>query len=268
MKSLDEETLVCFFLHFCHNVTTPKGGSMPVISKIAMRYVLANFTNIHVFSRNQKVKLEENFSGKNILLAPLALKDYGEANVEFEKKDEGIIRFLNFGIIREYKRLDLLISAACQLYERGYKNFRVLIAGNCTNWDTQYAPLMRYPEIFETEIRRIPDNEVAGIFARSDYFVLPYQDIAQSGAITVAFRYNLPTIVSDIKQFYEFVQDGKTGLMFKSEDVQSLADKMQYVIDNHIVLHPQLKQNQAEFVRQYLSLDSIVAKYINFFDSF
>lgn len=252
----------------CHNVTTPKGGSLQVISKIAMNFVLHKFNNIHVFSRGQKEKLEEVFPNKNVLLAPLALKDYGTPNVVAQRKEDGIVRFLYFGIIREYKRVDLLIDAACELYDRGYNNFKVIIAGSCDNWLTRYAPQIVYPEIFEIDIRRIPNDEVADLFSQSDYFVMPYQDIAQSGAITVAFQYNVPTIVSNIPQFYEFVDDGNTGLMFKSEDATALADKMQYVIDNHSRIHKALKQNQADFVRHNLSIDSIVEKYISYFDRF
>ena len=126
--------------------------------------------------------------------------------------------------------------------------------------------MIKYPDVFELDIRRIPNEEVANLFAVSDYFVLPYQDIAQSGAITVAFQYNVPVIVSDIPQFAEFVEEGKTGLCFKSEDVVSLADIMQYAIENHADIYSGLKENQALFVRETLSLDSIVARYRAYFD--
>ena len=250
----------------CHNVSTPKGATNSKLAKWNMEFVLRNFKNLQVFSKGQHAVLDTICSGKNVLEAPLALKDYGKPSVnETAKKDE-VIRFLNFGIIRDYKRVDLLIEAACMLYERGYRNFRILIAGWCENWEARYAGIIRHPEVFELDIRRIPNEEVANLFAISDYFVMPYQDIAQSGAITVAFQYNVPTIVSDIPQFKEFVEDGKTGLMFKSEDAKALADSMQYVLDNHTSLHPQLKENQAKFVRDELSLESIIAKYKAYFD--
>lgn len=250
----------------CHNVSTPKGATRSSQADKNMRYVLQHFKNLQVFSKGQHAVLDSRCSGKNVLEAPLALKDYGQPTIVNGAKDNSIIRFLNFGIIRDYKRVDLLIEAGCLLYERGYKNFRILIAGNCADWDARYSSLIKYPEVFELDIRRIPNEEVANLFAISDYFVMPYQDIAQSGAITVAFQYNVPTIVSDIPQFKEFVEDGKTGLMFKSEDVKALADCMQYVLDNHTSLHPQLKENQAKFVRDELSLESIIAKYKAYFD--
>lgn len=249
----------------CHNVSTPKGATQSHMAIWNMNYVLRHFRNLQVFSKGQHAVLESMSSGKNVLEAPLALKDYGKPTITRGTKEKNIIRFLNFGIIRKYKRVDLLIEAACLLYERGYKNFRVLIAGSCEEWDTCYAPTIRHPEVFEIDIRTIPNEEVANLFARSDYFVMPYQDIAQSGAITVAFQYNVPTIVSDIPQFREFVEDGKTGLVFKSEDAVALADRMQYVLDNHENIYNNLKNNQSEFVQRELSIESIIAKYKTYF---
>ena len=224
----------------CHNVSTPKGATKSMLARINMGFVLRNFRNFQVFSKSQRAVLESKYKGKNVLEAPLALKDYGQPTVgRADEKD--IVRFLNFGIIRDYKRVDLLIGAGNLLYERGLRNFRILIAGSCQEWAIRYAPLIKYPDVFELDIRRIPNEEVANLFAVSDYFVLPYQDIAQSGAITVAFQYNVPVIVSDIPQFAEFVEEGKTGLCFKSEDVVSLADIMQYAIENHADIYSGLK---------------------------
>ena len=119
--------------------------------------------------------------------------------------------------------------------------------------------------MFELMIRRIPNEDVANMFADSHVFVMPYQDIAQSGAITVAFRYNVVTLVSDIPQFKEFVEDGVTGLAFQSGNAGALADKMQWCIENRDVLLKELSVNQKNFVDKELSLTSIVAKYKDFF---
>ena len=43
--------------------------------------------------------------------------------------------------------------------------------------DTDTA-LKKYPEIFELHIKRIPNEDVANLFAQSHYFVMPYQDIS------------------------------------------------------------------------------------------
>jgi len=250
-----------------HNVSVPKGASHSWFGKWTRSLVMKHMNNIQVFSKSQHAVLDSLCNGKNVLEAPLALKDYGTAKVQRKEEDKKIVRFLNFGIIRDYKRVDLLIEAGNLLYDRGYRNYRILIAGSSNEWENHYAPMIKHPEMFELQIRRIPNEEIANLFAISDYFVMPYQDIAQSGAITVAFQYNVPTIVSDIPPFKEFVEDGKTGITFQSENVEDLAEKMQYVLDNHQCLHAILKKNQVEFVRRELSLESIIAKYKAYFDT-
>lgn len=249
----------------CHNVSTPRGASNAGFTEKYTKWWLKIFHNIQVFSKSQKKVLESMVPGKNTLYAPLAIKDYGEPKENIDNKDNNEIRFLSFGIIQKYKRIDLLINAGNLLFERGYRNFKICIAGNCKDWEN-YSRLVKYSDIFEFDIRRIPNEDVANLFAKNHYFVMPYQDIAQSGAITVAFRYNLPTLVSDIEPFKEFVIDGETGLMFKSEDVNALVDKMQYIIDNHMSIYPKLSRAQADFVEKELSLNSIVAKYTEYLD--
>lgn len=178
------------------------------------------------------------------------------------KKNDNIIRFLVFGNIVKYKRIDLLLKAANILHERGVKGFEIRIAGNCKEWNEQYAPIIKYPELFDLQIKRIPNEDVANLFADSDYFVMPYQDIAQSGAITVAFRYNLPVICSDIEQFKEFIIDGETGFTFKNKNEFNLADKMEWIIKNHSSIYDTIKYKQQLFVAKNLSIKTIVNKYI------
>ena len=118
----------------------------------------------------------------------------------------------------------------------------------------------------DTRIERIPNEDVADLFATNDYCVFPYQDIAQSGAITVAFQYNLPTIVSDIPQFQEFVIDGKTSLSFRNQDADSLADTMQFAIDHHTEIYDTLKSNQKSLIEVNFSGETIVNKYKEYFE--
>lgn len=249
----------------CHNVTTPKGAKWEKLARIYTRCWLAHFKNIQVFSKGQCAKLVANYQGKNVLMAPLALKDYGTPKKMPDKLHSYPIRFLFFGNILEYKRVDLLINAANALAKKGYKNFKVRIAGACQEWE-KYEELIEYPAFFELYIKRIPNENVADLFADSHYFVMPYQDIAQSGAITVAFRYNLPTITSDIEQFKEFVADKETGLTFESQNSDDLAATMQYAIEHHEKIYRGLCEKQNEFVQRELSIESIVERYADYFN--
>jgi glycosyltransferase involved in cell wall biosynthesis len=95
---------------------------------------------------------------------------------------------------------------------------------------------------------------------------MPYQDIAQSGAITVAYRYNLPIIMSDLPQFKPFGIDGQTGLFFESKNANDLEEKMEVVLDGGANLNNRLKKGLADFVEQRYSTKSIAKKYLHFFE--
>lgn len=248
----------------CHNVTTPKGANQELYNRFYTWWTLKSFNNIQVFSGLQRDTLLQKHPSKNVLLAPLAIKDYGEPSIAIKPFDENKVVFLFFGIISPYKRLDLLIDASQRLYERGYNNFMIKIAGSCKTW-SDYQHLIKYPGLFDLRIERIPNAEVANLFAECDYFAMPYQDIAQSGAITVAFRYNLPIILSDLPQFRPYGEDGNTCFFFESNNVEDLIEKMKIAIDGGQKLHDTLCKGLRDFVNERYSTSAIAKKYLDFF---
>jgi glycosyltransferase involved in cell wall biosynthesis len=246
-----------------HNVRAPKGARLEKLSRYYMHRLLHTFQNFQVFSKNQYDYLFTLVKDKNVFYAPLALKDYGPKGKRAIAKE--IVNFLSFGHIRNYKRIDLLIDAAQQLYEETGKDFLVTIAGSCSNW-TKYAKFIHYPHLFDLHIGFVDDREVAGFMGNADYLVLPYQDLAQSGAVTVAFNYGIPVITSDILQFREFVKDGRNGFLFKSEQVDSLKQVMRTALDLSSSEYDILQESTMNYVRENYSLQAITNRYIEFFN--
>lgn len=247
-----------------HNVKTPKGARFYCLAKRMMNYIVRNFRHFQVFSKNQQKFLYSLKPDADIFYCPLMLKDYGKIPEINRKKDK--ISFLFFGNIIDYKRVDILINAAEILYSRGFDNFKIKIAGNCRPevWKSKYQILIKHPEIFTCDIRRIPNNMVSQYFGESDYFVMPYQDIAQSGAMTVAFNYNLPIIASDLDTFKEFMTDNQDGFFFKSLDVFALAEIMQRALYLPHNEYERLKENQRTHIKNNLSEKVVLTKYINY----
>lgn len=250
----------------CHNVSTPKGATNERIARAYTWLWLRSFRNIQTFSESQRKALETGHKGKNVLMARLMMKDYGEPVAQ--KPADGIVSFLMFGNIVHYKRVDLLLRAVNLLHDRGIGGFRVTIAGNCDAevWSRDYAPLTKHPDLLDLRIGRVPNDEVADLFGGIHWFVMPYQDIAQSGAMTVAFRYNVPVLCSDIPQFDEFVADGRTGLRFRSGDTSALADAMERAIATGKSAYDSIVARQREFAEINLSKAAIVKLYADYID--
>lgn len=243
-----------------HNVKTPKGARLEKIARYNTHYAVKHFHNIQTFSHNQHEYLNSLASGKNVLEAPLMLKDYGQPT---KKRTADTFNFLTFGQIREYKRVDLLIKAAQELSERTGKKFKVTIAGYTKDWE-RYQSLITKPELFDIHIGFVENEDIPNYFNDADFFVLPYQDLAQSGAITVAFKYNVPVITSDIIQFKEFNDGTTNGLMFKSCDSHALSLEMERALNfssNEIML---MKKAQSVFVENVFSANAILGKYADY----
>jgi glycosyltransferase involved in cell wall biosynthesis len=247
-----------------HHVTVPHGAVNYHSAKLYMSFIFKYFRNFQVFSKNQLNHFKDNYSGKKVFYAPIALISYG---ISDSKLPPDQISFLYFGHIRDYKRVDILINAANRVYEKTGIKFKVKIFGACSDW-SKYERLIKYPEIFELRIESIPNEEIPSLFRESHYFVMPYQDLAQSATMTVAFNYKLPVIASDIDSLREFIDDGKNGFLFKNGSVESLAAVMTSLLDMEEGPYRKMKENVSDYVNKNYAIESIIRPYVGFIESF
>lgn len=246
-------------------VTAHDGSIKSIMSKrtaIAYKSFYPRCKYVQMYSPSQAREIRKNYPGPEVIEIPLALKDYGTSN---KKPAEGVVTFLSFGTIHAEKNIPLLIEAANQLYEEGLHNFKVSINGQ---WKIgEHADkLIRHPEIISVRAGLIPNEDIPDMYATCQYAVFPYKMMSQSGAIKVAMNYRKPVIVSDLPGFKDEVVEGKNGLFFHSEDVESLKNVMRKCINMSDEEYNALKKSTAEYIAENLSLESITAKYKSMID--
>jgi glycosyltransferase involved in cell wall biosynthesis len=220
------------------------------------------FRNNILFSKSQAEIFNKKYPLNKTYVIPLGLKDFG-FNTVLKRND--LISFFTFGGITPKKNIDLLIEAACLLCDKGYNNFKVVIAGGCENWDF-YQQKIRYPEVFELDIRQIENDEIPNLFAYNHFLVLPYTIVTQSGPLKIAYNYNVPVIVSDQPGFIDEVLDEVSGFVFKTSDVNNLANVLLKAINGGITNYTDLVQKQHIFVNNTYSNRIIINKYIKLFE--
>lgn len=243
-----------------HNVNTPKGAVNYHYAKAYCEFILSHFTNFHTFSNSQHDLLLKKYPNKNVLMTPFMLKDYGQSTID---KPE-IITFLSFGNIRDYKRIDVLIKSAQNVYETTGKSFRVIIAGQCDEWD-KYQRLIKHPHIFDLRIEKVEDRDIPNLFAESHYFVTPYQDIAQSGSVIVGINYECPIISSDLEAFREYVIENDTGYLIRPASEEDLTRVMEAIVNTNNENYKRLSSNVARLKNTRFSKDNILSSYIQYF---
>ncbi len=136
---------------------------------------------------------------------------------------------LFFGLIRDYKGLDLLLRAWAQLCDAGKTVGRKLIVAG--EFYTAREPYMRLIEELglQGELilhdRFIPDAEVRNYFSAADFVVLPYRSATQSGVTQIAYQFATPMVVTDVGGLAEIVPDGSVGYLC-APTPESIAEKV------------------------------------------
>ena len=142
--------------------------------------------------------------------------------------DTGLRYVMFFGLIRDYKGLDMLIDAWAQLKRdcRLPDDVRLLVAGEFYTSREIYVGQIEKAGLQDDIIlhdRFIPDGEVGCYFSAADSLVLPYRTASQSGVTQIAYKFDLPMVVTDVGGLPEIVPDGRTGIVC-SPDAGSIAE--------------------------------------------
>lgn len=119
---------------------------------------------------------------------------------------------LFFGLIREYKGLDILLEAFKDLDD----SYQLIIAGEAYGSFDRYQKLIdSCPDpsrvyVFPDYIR---DSEVKNYFSVADICVLPYRSATQSGISSISLHFGVPMIVTDVGGLKETIGGRGTGIV-------------------------------------------------------
>ncbi len=119
---------------------------------------------------------------------------------------------LFFGLIREYKGLDILLQAFDLLDGR----YQLVIAGEPYGSFDKYQHLIdggRAPADVHVFPDYIRDAEVKNYFSVADLTVLPYRSATQSGISSVSNHFGVPMVVTDVGGLKETVGARGTGIV-------------------------------------------------------
>ena len=132
---------------------------------------------------------------------------------------------LFFGLIRDYKGLDLLLTAFADERLRD-PNLRLVIAGEFYGRGEHYIELARQKGVYDRidwHTHFIANEEVRYYFSLADLVAQPYKHATQSGVTQVAYHFERPMLVTDVGGLAEIVPHGKVGVV-AAPDAQAIAD--------------------------------------------
>ena len=136
--------------------------------------------------------------------------------------DPGLRTLLFFGLIRDYKGLDLLLDAM-PLLGPGYQ---LVVAGE------SYGSFDKYQAQIDASgcagrihvfNRYIDDAQVPGFFSAADVCVLPYRSATQSGITAIALHFEVPVVATPVGGLAESVERPGIGRMAEEISPRGIA---------------------------------------------
>ena len=129
---------------------------------------------------------------------------------------------LFFGLIRDYKGLDLLIDAMRLMGP----DYQLVIAGESYGSFDKYSqqidasPAKDRIKVFN---RYIDDEEVPVFFSAADVCVLPYKSATQSGITAISMHFDVPLVATPVGGLAESIEKPCIGLMTEGISPEAIA---------------------------------------------
>ncbi|HSB40002.1 MAG TPA: glycosyltransferase [Gaiellaceae bacterium] len=163
---------------------------------------------------------------------------------------------LFFGLIREYKGLDLLLRALAEL-----PGARLVVAGDPLD---PVEPLRRLAaglgvaDRVEWRLGFLPDEEIPRLMHEATLVALPYRKIDSSGVLATALGHGRPAVVTDVGGLPDPVRDFNAGRVVPAEDAPALAAAIRGLLEE-----PALAEAfaGAEAARRALTWDAAAAQH-------
>ena len=190
--------------------------------------------------------------------------DKEESRKELGIKSKHVMLF--FGIIREYKGLDVLLESI-NILNNQLDDFHLLIVGECYEDTNKYLSLIKKYKLdhLVTFINDyIPNSEVAKYFSCSDVTVLPYKTASQSGVMQIAYNFDIPVVTTNVGGLSEYIDDGATGILLESNNPLKLSEVLyeNFKNNNFGIFSNNIKKYKKKFSWEYFikGIDEIITK--------
>ncbi len=153
-------------------------------------------------------------------------------------------KILFMGALIKRKGVLDLLKATMLVYNKGFDNFKLLIAGS----GEEEKLLKQYVE--ENGLSRnveflgwISFEKKEEILKTTDLFVLPSYNEGLPIAILEAMAYGIPIISTNVGSINEAVKDGVNGFLINPGNIEQLSERIIELIANEELLHFQSKES-------------------------
>jgi glycosyltransferase involved in cell wall biosynthesis len=196
--------------------------------KVIMRYVLKRSDGIRLLYKGQIDSLREVVKGKIIRDFPCFVPIDNFYNIRENKE----VLFIGFPF--KIKGVDILVKAF-KIIANDYPAWKLKILGWFPNPKELNEAIDGHPQICHHP--PVKYNEIPEHIGSCAIFVLPSRSEAMGRVLVEAMAAGKPRIGSNVDGIPTVINDGVDGLLFESENVDDLADKLSILMSNADLRH-------------------------------
>jgi glycosyltransferase involved in cell wall biosynthesis len=213
-------------------------------------------------SQREEFITRNRFRSKNIFNSSLGpyshLRQFSDSG---NRKVSNNILF--FGRISPYKGIEYLIRAVKKLAAE-IPDIKLTIAGQGDFWFD--ISEISHSKNFEIINEYIPNPQLIGLLNETEMVICPYTDATQSGVIMTAFAFCKPVVATNVGGLAEMVDDGKTGRLVASRNVDQLAAAIGELLTDRKKLDQLSRNIRAEYFEGGHSWDKIADGLIRIYE--
>ncbi len=191
-------------------------------------------SNIHVVSVGHYVqKVVEELYGVTTEILHFGIED---KYTNHRRSTGNKVRFLTAGTYSKVKAQDILVEAIRRLPEEYQQKAEFFFCGNEQMYDESiFLPVKQLCEEYEnvTLLHQLSRSETLEWMEQCDCLVVPSRiDPIPTVAVEMMMKGNL-CLCTEVCGVAHYIEDGVNGFTVPAEDVQALAEKIVYIIENN-----------------------------------
>ncbi len=225
------------------------------------KYFIKSMDGFIAMSDSVRKDIVKLVPGTTVRLSPHPVYDhFGKScdKAEAAKKlnlDPNHKYILFFGLVRDYKGLDLLIKAMAADNVKSINDLKVIVAGEFYSRKHYYLDLidkLNLNDQFIIKDEFIKDADVGYYFSLVDVIVQPYYTATQSGVTQIAYHYEKPMIVTNVGGLPEIVPNGKVGYVTEV-DPKAVGDAIaKFYEQDESTFLPHIKEEKKKYSWEYM----------------
>jgi len=103
----------------------------------------------------------------------------------------------------------------------------------------------------------LSENQMISLLKYCHSMVLPYTEATQSGVMFLSYTFGLPVLASDVGAFFDDIEDGITGYIFKKNNYEDFKNKIIMLINNKEI---QNRKKLTNYTNQKYSIKNVYSK--------